>query len=135
MKDLFFMGGPTFMAILSILLIISVAWFVYNFVIAYNSKQPNQEKFLRRLGYGKTIGLFALVTGCLGQLIGLTAMFDAIQAAFAMGNETKPELIFGAIKVTMIVTMYGILIYLLSLLLWFVTSVLIEKKLEKQVSV
>jgi hypothetical protein len=128
MKDLFLMGGPFFMGILTILLIITTAWIIYHFIIAYNSKQANQEKFLRRIEYGKSMGLFAMITGILGQLVGLSTMFSVLEEVYIKGEEVKPELIFGAIKVTMICTLYGILIYLLSLLLWFVASTIIEKK-------
>ena len=128
LKQKFLEGGPTFMGILTILLIITTAWIIYQFVVAYRSEQTNHEKSLRKIGYGKSLGLFAMITGFLGQLIGFTAMFDAIEMAFAAGNEIKPVLIYGGIKATMIVTMYGILIYLFSILLWFVASLLIEKK-------
>jgi len=128
MKDLFLMGGPFFMGILTILLIITTVWIIYHFIIAYNSKQANQEKFLRRIEYGKSMGLFAMITGILGQLVGLSTMFSVLEEVYIKGEEVKPELIFGAIKVTMICTLYGILIYLLSLLLWFVASTIIEKK-------
>lgn len=122
------MGGPTFMGILSIFLIITTAWMIYHFIVAYKSKQPNLEITLRKLGYGKTMGLFALIVGIYGQMTGLSGMFSVLEE----GGEIKPELIYGAIKVTMIVTFYGILIYLLSLLLWFIASLIIEKKLENQ---
>ncbi len=128
MKDLFFMGGPTFMGILTILLIITTAWIIYHFVLAYSSKQPNKEKLLRKIGYGKSMGLFALVTGIYGQMTGIYTMFSVIEEVFLKGNEVKPALIFGAIKVTMVCTIYGILIYLFSLVLWFVASLIIEKK-------
>jgi len=132
MKDLFFMGGPVFMAILTILLIITAAWIIYHFIIAYNSKPPNQEKLLRKIGYGKLMGLLALITGIFGQMIGLYIMFSVIEGVYIRGEEVKPELVFGAIKVTMIVTIYGLLIYLLALVLWFVASLMIEKKFNQK---
>ena len=128
LKRTFMEGGPTFMGILTILLIITTAWIIFQFVVAYRSKETNLVKSLRMIGYGKTLGLFALVTGILGQLIGFTAMFDAIGSAMAAGEEVNPILVYGGIKVTMIVTIYGILIYLFSLLLWFIASSILEKK-------
>lgn len=131
MKELFFRGGAEFMGLVTILFIITTAWIIYQFVIAYNSEEANLEKALRKLGYGKAMGLFAMVTGCLGQLIGLTAMFDVIETVLRQGGEIKHELVYEGIGVTMIVTMYGILIYLFSLVLWFVASTIIEKKFSK----
>jgi len=122
------MGGPEWMGVLTILLIITTAWIIYHFVIGYNSKQPNQEKILRKIEYGKSMGLFALITGISGQMMGLYNMFLAIEKAIEKGAEVAPGLVFAAIKVTMICTFYGILIYLLSLVLWFVASIMIENK-------
>ncbi len=135
MKELFYRGGPHFMSILTILLIITTAWIIYHFIIAYNSKQENCTVFLRKLGYGKTIGLFALVTGVMGQMIGFSAMFSTIEDAIGAGGYVMPARIYGGIKVTMIVTIYGCFIYLFSLLLWLVASILIEKKQAKLTSV
>ncbi len=130
MKDLFYQGGPQFMGALTVLLIITTTWMVYHFVVAFTSKQTDKEKMLRKIEYGKSMGLFALITGILGQMIGLTAMFSAIEDATQIGKEIIPTLVFGGIKVTMICTIYGILIYLFSLILWFIASLLIEKKFK-----
>ena len=128
MKRFYIEGGSGFMGFLTILLIITMAWIVYHFVIGYCSKQANYKKFLRRIEYGKSMGLFALIVGIVGQMTGLYAMLSAIEKEFTKGMEINPALVFEGIKVTMICTIYGILIYLLSIVLWFVSSMLIEKK-------
>jgi len=128
MKSIFMKGGPLFMGALSIILVLTTAWIIYHFVVAYNSKPADNAASLRKLGYGKLMGLFALMTGILGQMVGLVEMFDAIEYVKANGEIIKPELVYGGIKATMIVTIYGILIYLFSLILWFLATVLIEKK-------
>ena len=130
LKEQFIAGGYQFMSVLTILLIITTAWIIYQFVIGYNSKQPNQEKILRMIGYGKSMGLFALVTGFLGQMVGLIGMFDAIRAATQNAEDIKPELVYSAIGVTMISATYGILIFLFSMILWFIASFIIEKKTQ-----
>jgi hypothetical protein len=132
MKSLFFMGGPLFMGILTLLLVITAGWIIYHLIIGYNSNQINREKLFRNIEYGKSMGLFAMVVGILGQMNGLYAMFAAIEAAIRNGEEVIPALVFGGIKVTMIVTIYGMLIYLLSLVLWFAARTIIERKLEKE---
>jgi hypothetical protein len=76
------------------------------------------------------MGLFAMIVGISGQMVGFYAMFSAIEDAIEKGMDVNPVMVFGGIKVTMIVTVYGILIYLLSLLLWFVASIIIDKKLN-----
>lgn len=123
------------MAIVTFFLIITTAWIIYHFVVAYRAEQSDLAKNLRKLSYGKSMGLFTMITGFLGQMIGLANMFDAIESATSLGEAIKPHLVFGGVKVTMIVSIYGILIYLFTLLLWLVTSTLIEKKHEKQVEV
>jgi hypothetical protein len=130
MKQLFFEGGPQFMGALTILLVITTTWFIYHFTISYNSKKINKEKLLRIFAYGKSMGLFALVTGISGQMMGIFNMFLAIENTIKNGEEVIPALVFGGIKVTMICTIYGMIIYLLSLLLWFVASMIIEKKFK-----
>ncbi len=131
MKNLFFMGGPGFMAILTLFLIITTAWFIYHFVIIFNSKNVDRQKILRKLDYGKSMGLFTLVTGIIGQMIGLFAMFSAIENVVQKGEEIIPALVYGGIKVTMIVTIYGLIIYLFSLALWFIASIIVDKKFKQ----
>lgn len=126
MKNLFYTGGLAFMSILSILLIIMTAWFIYHFVIGFNAQAKNKEKVLHNMKYGRSIGLFAMITGILGQLIGLYQALTAIEKA----ADISPAIVFRGIQVSMISTLYGIVIYLLSLLLWFILSVIIEKKLR-----
>ena len=114
------------MSVLTLLLIITTAWIIYQFIIGYNSKQANQEKILRKIGYGKSMGVLALVTGFLGQMLGLTGMFDVLKDV----TEVKQELVYEAIGVTMISAMYGMLIFLFSMILWFIASFIIEKKFK-----
>lgn len=121
------------MAILTLFLIITTAWFIYHFTVSYLAQKMAREKLLRLLGYGKLIGLFSLIIGITGQMVGLYGMFDAIESALNNGEEIIPELVFGGIRVTMIVTIYGLLIYLFSLLLWFVSTMLIEKRQIREV--
>jgi len=134
MKTLFFTGGLAYMATLTLLLIVTTAWIIYHFIIAFTSRQKTHEKVLRKIGYGKTMGLFTMIVGITGQMTGLYAMFSAIEEVTAKGTAIMPELVFEGIKATMICTIYGILIYLLSLLLWFVASILIEKRQANQLS-
>lgn len=124
MKNFFFMGGPLFISILTIVMVVMAVWTLYHFISGYKSVQLSRETILRRLGYGKSIGLFAMIIGILGQLIGL---YDAFAAIEKMGD-ISPSMVYGGIKVSMITTLYGIFIYLVSLILWFVTSAIIEKR-------
>ena len=130
LKDQFIAGGYEFMSVLTLELIIATAWIIYQFIKGYNSKQPNKELILRKIGYGKSMGLFALVTGFLGQMIGLIGMFDAIWGAVENAEAIKPHLVYQGIGVTMISATYGVLIFLITMILWFLASFIIERKFK-----
>ncbi len=124
MGKLFLMGGPLFMGILTILLVIMLAVAIY-FLISIGSGEANgNESFRHRLSYLKSIGLFTMITGILGQLIGLMAAFKAIERAM----DISPAMLAGGLKVSMITTLYGILIYMLSILLWFLLDLWYYKR-------
>ncbi len=125
MKNLFFMGGPLFMSILTLLLLCLVSWVIYHLSIYI--KAPGAEKAeraLEKLSYSRSIGLFALVTGILGQLLGFYDAFAAMETA----PDISPAMLFGGIKISMISTLYGMIIYLLSILLWFGINAFTQRK-------
>lgn len=122
----FYMGGPLFMGILTLVLISLVAWSVYHALPLFTGKVLNISKTKSRLKHIKTIGSFAAVTGILGQLIGLTSAFAILEEH---GNVSQ-SLIAGGLKVSTIPTIYGILIFLLSLVIWFVLDNLLSQKSE-----
>ena len=91
----FMMGGPLFMGILTL---VGVAMLV---------------AFFLKKNAVKQLGLLALAVGVLGQMIGLFGAFEAIESA---GGVSQPMLA-GGLKVSSITTIYGLLIYVISLLL------------------
>ena len=95
MLDLFYAGGTLFMTLLTILLIGVIVCFW---------KFPN---------WVKEIGLLALSIGILGQIIGLYGAFKAIE----LSGEVSQQIMVGGLKVSSITTIYGVLIYILSLIL------------------
>lgn len=123
MKDLFFMGGAGFMGILSILFVIMVLWMVYHMSRYIGGKAPSKERALRKIEQGRAIALFALICGVLSQLIGMYSAFDLIQTV----GDVSPSVVMGGVKVVMITTIYGLLIYLISIILWFVGRQIIDK--------
>lgn len=108
MIDLFQMGGPLFMGILTLQFLgVLFATFKY----ASSSEKTESDRDLI-----KSIGLLAMVTGVFGQLIGL---FDAFKAIEMMGS-VSPAILMGGLKVSMISTLYGVLIFLISYIIWLV---------------
>ena len=104
MFKIFMQGGAGYMTILTILLvaIFFAAW-----------KAPR---------WVKEIGAFALVAGFLSFILGLRRLFSTLQQV-AMANDSvsgifdliSPGVFFGGIKVGLIPVIYGIFIYLVSL--------------------
>ena len=108
MIELFQMGGVLYMSILSILLL----GVVIASVRSWTKKDTNKkdEDLVR------SIGLLACITGIFGQLTGLFQAFGIIEEVGAI----SPALLVGGIKVSMITTIYGLLIYMISLVLTLV---------------
>ena len=106
MFKLFMEGGLVPMSVLTVLLVavLLAAW-----------KAPRWEK---------EIGAFALVTGVLSFILGHSRMLSTLQQV-AMGNDSvssvfdlfSPGVFFGGIKVGLIPVIYGMIIYLLSLVI------------------
>jgi len=91
----FMMGGPLFMFFLTLLLI----------GVIYAA--------LQRKAILKEFGLAALAFGFLGQLIGLLGAFEAIEAAGGVSQ----SILAGGLKVSSITSIYGLLIYCISLII------------------
>lgn len=110
MIDLFYMGGPLFMGILTIILIAAVALAVYIFVQGgkKDAKAPSATLV-------KEIGIFGLIFGIFGQFMGLYQAFTAIEQ---MGS-VSPALLAGGLKVSTITTLYGMIIFVIAWLLYF----------------
>ena len=88
-------GGPIGSTILTIILILVLlaAW-----------KAP---------GKVKELGLLALAFGFFFQLLGIYQMISYMQNV----SEVSPSITYGGSKVSMIPTMYGLIIYLISLII------------------
>lgn len=102
MIELYQMGGVLFMSILTIELTIVILLAVRGVF-----RNENSAKSV------KSVGLLAAITGVLGQLIGLFSAFETIQE---MGS-VSPSILAGGLKVSMITTLYGLVIYIISLIL------------------
>jgi hypothetical protein len=94
MINYFYMGGPLFMGMLTLIFIA--------LIVAAVLKKGVKE-----------IGLLALAMGFLGQLIGLMGAFEGIEA---MGGVSQ-SMLAGGLKVSSITSIYGLLIYIISLII------------------
>ena len=100
MLKIFYMGGPLFMSILTLLLVavLICAW-----------KYPE---------WLKEVGLLALSFGILGQIIGLYSAFQFMEESGGVSQ----QMMAGGLKVSSITTAYGLIIYVISLVLRIVVK-------------
>jgi hypothetical protein len=124
MKEWFSMGGPLFMSILTILLVVILAVAIYFAITIANGKASANENFRHQIKYVKSLGLFTMITGILAQMIGLLSAFTAIEA---MGD-VSPSMLAGGLKISMITTLTGIVIYLISIIIWFLLDLCYQKR-------
>lgn len=121
--DLFFQGGVLFMSVLTLLLILAiVVAFVNGRAVLSKDQEPLEEK-RAKLSYIKSIGTLAIIVGIFGQLLGLISAFDTIEG---VGGVSTPMLI-GGLKVSMISTLYGFVIFILANIIWLVLSLKLRK--------
>lgn len=107
MIDLLFEGGILFMSILTIVLATTCGIFVFHLL-----RKTTDESQIQPI---KSIGLFALVFGLLGQFIGLYSALQHISQVESVSS----AMLAGGIRVSSITTIYGMIIFLLSYLMWF----------------
>jgi hypothetical protein len=99
MMDLFYQGGPLFMGILTFLLL-GVLWTFW------------------KGGPLKELGLLALATGILGQLLGLYDASTVLESfEETQGFIASQGILAGGLKVSLTTTLYGLVIYIVSLAL------------------
>lgn len=117
------MGGIGFMSVLLLALTTIIATTILN-IIRLSRDNYNPGKQILTINDIKAIGVFAIVCGIFGQSIGLFSAFQAIEAA----GDISPALIYGGLKVSMITTLYGSFIFLLSWLIYLFMSNWSRKK-------
>lgn len=115
MTDLYYMGGPLFMGILTLLFLTILSMGVFRAIQIYKGSIDHETTFRHRLKNIKALGLFTLIVGIFAQLLGLYDAFTAIEQA----GMISPALLAGGLKVSMITTLYGMAIFLVSYLLWW----------------
>lgn len=114
MFELFFMGGIEFMTVLTIMFLTALLFCALAASDIF-SKGLRAEQVNSKLEYVRSFGLLALVTGVLGQMIGLYGAFIAIEEV----GQVSQAMLAGGVKVSSITTIYGLIIFVITRLLWF----------------
>jgi len=123
--DRFNEGGPFFMSLILICLLLSIFLLVKGFV---NIKKDRiqVEKMLKLIVDSSLLGL---VLGFLGSVIGLITAFDSIEA---MGNP-DPSIFAGGLKVSLLTATFGLFSFVIArigilILRWCLNTEKTEKK-------
>ncbi|MEH0158720.1 MotA/TolQ/ExbB proton channel family protein [Limibacter armeniacum] len=111
-------GGMEFMGTLSLLALINIAITTFKTYQLFFKKVNSDKLFKLHKGLDAIIfiGSSCFFIGILGQMIGLWAAFEAIEAA----GGVSMGLLAGGLKVSMHTTLYGSAIFLVSSVAWFV---------------
>ena len=128
MLTLFYEGGALFMGLLSLLLLIILCLAVVAGVKLLGKDAPDFGLIKSQLIYIKSVGLFALVTGILGQMIGLYSAFQNTEVVKTL----TPEILAYGFRISSICNLYGLFIFLIAYTLWFGLDVLLKKQLRSQ---
>ena len=118
--ELFKMGGIQFMAVVTIL---GVAMIFYSVKSIINVFVKNDYSG-KGVNYIIMYGSLAFIIGLLGQAIGMFGAFAAIQEA----ADISPALIDGRLRVSMIVPLYGLFYFILSIPIW----VVLREKIKRE---
>ena len=110
-----FEGGPTFMVPIFIMWL-AVIIMAIRLIVQLNKGEKPRPKMSKQNEVILFIGSFAFLFGVLGQVIGLFEAFEVIQEI----GEISPSLIAGALKVSSIAPIYGMLLFLVSSVFWFI---------------
>lgn len=110
----FFEGGIWFMGILSVLFlgILSLAAIAVH--QTFRPSPTRVDKIKNLIEYIKSLALFTLVFGIFGQILGLVDIFNYLAHE---NSEIAPAILAKGIKITCYSTIYGIIIYLVSILI------------------
>ena len=110
----FIEGGIQFMSVLSLLFLIILSLAVLSVVKGIKSRNESSNGLSSFKKHIKSVALFALVFGILGQVLGLVQIFDYLSGSTI---ETAASVLARGIKITFYPTLYGIGIYLISIVI------------------
>ena len=116
MFGLFIEGGWEFMSLITILALVMLffAAKAASAVFGNNTSYPPAKLY-----YVRFFGMLALVTGVLGQLIGLYEAMKYISQTEGISQ----QVLAGGIKVSSITTLYGFIVFLIAHFIWFALDI------------
>tara|TARA_R110002049_G_scaffold252835_2_gene428122 strand:+ start:33 stop:464 length:432 start_codon:yes stop_codon:yes gene_type:complete len=104
--DRFNEGGPFFMSLILICLLLSIFFLIRGFM----SLKKDKAKTKKMLKLTVDSSLLALVLGFLGSVIGLITAFDSLEA---MGD-VNPSIFAGGLKVSLLTATFGLFSFVIA---------------------
>jgi len=120
MFNYFYMGGPLFMSLITLAGLVMLGWTI-KVVLDYFASRPIHKQAVNSIPIA---GSLAFIMGILAQAIGLYQAMRAIEAA----GDVSPALIYGGFKVSLIAPIYGMMLFVISLILWLAFSFTAREK-------
>ena len=104
--DRFREGGPFFMSLILICLLLSIFLLVKGFISLKTDKSQSQ----RMLNLTVDVSLLGLVIGFFASVIGLISAFDSVEA---LGNPS-PAMFAGGLKVSLLTATFGLFSFIIA---------------------
>lgn len=126
MIDFYYEGGPLFMSLVTLAGLVAFGLLTEVLIKITRGNEPSSKK-LKSIPLA---GSIAFMMGMLSQVIGLYQAVSAIQAA----GDVSPALIAGGFQVSLIAPIYGLILFMLSLIAYLVINLLYSYREEKALS-
>lgn len=107
-------GGP-FMWPLLIIALVLIGLSIKKTIDLFQRTDQRAEDLKKGLPVILQLGLFCFFWGVLAQAVGLYQMLSAIEAV----GDVSPALLMGGLKVSMIAPIFGLIILVVSMIVWF----------------
>ena len=117
MMELFISGGMQFMVPITLLAILSIILIIKKAYDLFVKKDAPTDSLKAGLHVILFTGSLCFAWGILGQTMGIYQMLQYISGST---QEVKPHIIAGGLQISMIPTVYGLIIFMVSSLCWFV---------------
>ncbi|WP_040253856.1 MotA/TolQ/ExbB proton channel family protein [Psychroserpens mesophilus] len=104
--NIFMDGGPLFMSLILICLLVSIAFLV----LGFSKINKASEKSAKLLKLAADSSLLGLVMGFLGSVLGLISAFDSVQAL----GEPDPAIFAGGLRVSLLTATFGLFTFVVA---------------------
>ncbi len=124
MKNILESLNPLMLSIQTLLCVIIIVIFMYQLFLIFNHNNKLLKITLRKVKCIKSIGLFTLIITVFWELITYFHAFSIL--AKANGN-ISPSIVYPALKISLFSILYGLSIYVISIVLWIIITTILEK--------